>query len=219
MAAIVITYFILKTAYDIFIESAFSLSDGFDQKELQKYKEAILKLPKVSNVKSQRGRSYGSNIYLDIVVEMNPDLSVYESHEVTEQIEEILRKDFSVYDTDVHVEPGAIPEDEIWDNVYKKLYKAEKTILAKIPDYENLISDNFYLIDVDGHSYTKSEMTAREKHYMSNIEAFEMTSISQKTKLITYKLNNMTHTSIWHRKENWFLVFHQITPQTTNSQD
>ena len=220
LAAIVITYFILKTAYDIFIESAFSLSDGFDQqKELQKYKEAILKLPKVSNVKSQRGRSYGSNIYLDIVVEMNPDLSVYESHEVTEQIEEILRKDFSVYDTDVHVEPGAIPEDEIWDNVYKKLYKAEKTILAKIPDYENLISDDFYLIDVDGHSYTKSEMTAREKHYMSNIEAFEMTSISQKTKLITYKLDNMTHTSIWRRKENWFLVFHQITPQTTNSQD
>lgn len=220
LAAIVITYFILKTAYDIFIESAFSLSDGFDQqKELQKYKEAILKLPKVSNVKSQRGRSYGSNIYLDIVVEMNPDLSVYESHEVTEQIEEILRKDFSVYNTDVHVEPGAIPEDEIWDNVYKKLYKAEKTILAKIPDYENLISDDFYLIDVDGHSYTKSEMTAREKHYMSNIEAFEMTSISQKTKLITYKLDNMTHTSIWRRKENWFLVFHQITPQTTNSQD
>ena len=220
LAAIVITYFILKTAYDIFIESAFSLSDGFDQqKELQKYKEAILKLPKVSNVKSQRGRSYGSNIYLDIVVEMNPDLSVYESHEVTEQIEEILRKDFSVYDTDVHVEPGAIPEDEIWDNVYKKLYKAEKTILAKIPDYENLISDDFYLIDVDGHSYTKSEMTARKRHYMSKIEDFEMTNKKQKTKLITYKLDNMTHTSIWRRKENWFLVFHQITPQTTNSQD
>ena len=28
-------YFILKTAYDIFMESAFSLSDGFDQKELK----------------------------------------------------------------------------------------------------------------------------------------------------------------------------------------
>lgn len=54
---------------------------------------------------------------------MNPDLSVYESHEVTEQIEEILRKEFSVYDTDVHVEPGAIPEDEIWDNVYKSFIK------------------------------------------------------------------------------------------------
>ena len=38
LAAIVITYFILKTAYDIFMESAFSLSDGFDDKELKKYK-------------------------------------------------------------------------------------------------------------------------------------------------------------------------------------
>lgn len=149
---------------------------------------------------------------------MNPDLSVYESHEVTEQIEEILQKQFSVYDTDVHVEPGAIPEDEIWDNVYKKLYKAEKTILAKIPDYEELISDSFYLIDVDGQSYSKSEMTVRERHYMSNIEDFKMTSISQKTKLITYKLDDKTHTSIWRRKEKWFLVFHQITPQTETSQ-
>ena len=56
-------------------------------------------------------------------------------------------------------------------------------------------------------------MTARKRHYMSKIEDFEMTSISQKTKLITYKLDNMTHTSIWRHKENWFLVFHQITPQ------
>ena len=31
LVAIVITFFILKTAYDIFIESSFSLSDGFDE--------------------------------------------------------------------------------------------------------------------------------------------------------------------------------------------
>ena len=79
LVAIVITFFILKTAYDIFIESSFSLSDGFDESLLDKYKAAILELPKVSRVKSQRGRTYGSNIYLDVVIEMNPDLSVYES--------------------------------------------------------------------------------------------------------------------------------------------
>ena len=52
---------------------------------------------------------------------MNPDLSVYESHAITEQIEEVLSKRFSVYDTDVHVEPAAIPEDEIYGNVLRKL--------------------------------------------------------------------------------------------------
>lgn len=217
LAAIVITYFILKTAYDIFMESAFSLSDGFDEKELKKYKEAILKLPKVTSVKSQRGRSYGSNIYLDIVVEMNPDLSVYESHEITEQIETLLSQEFSVYDTDVHVEPAAIPEDEIWENVYKKLYKDEKIILSKIPDYEDLLADNFTLIDDDGKTYSKAEMISRKKHCMSNFDDFQMTSISQKTKLITYTLNHQSHTSIWRRKEEWHLVFHQITPITDNS--
>ena len=86
LVAIVITFFILKTAYDIFIESSFSLSDGFDESLLDKYKAAILELPKVSRVKSQRGRTYGSNIYLDVVIEMNPDLSVYESHAITEEV-------------------------------------------------------------------------------------------------------------------------------------
>ena len=46
LAAIVITYFILKTAYDIFIESAFSLSDGFDQKELQKLQRSYPQITK-----------------------------------------------------------------------------------------------------------------------------------------------------------------------------
>lgn len=213
LAAIVITYFILKTAYDIFMESAFSLSDGFDDKELKKYKEAILKLPKVTAVKSLRGRSYGSNIYLDIVVEMNPDLSVYESHEITEQIERLLNQEFSIYDTDVHVEPAAIPEDEIWENVYHRLQKNEKIILSKIPDYEELLADNFRLISDDGQTYSKEEMIARQRHYVSQFEDFEMTSISQKTKLITYTLGGEAHTSIWRRQENWYLVFHQITPK------
>lgn len=212
LAAIVITYFILKTAYDIFMASAFSLSDGFDEKELKKYKNAILNIPKVTAVKSQRGRSYGSNIYLDIVVEMNPDLSVYESHEITEQIETLLSQEFSVYDTDVHVEPAAILEDEIWENVYQKLYKDEKIILAKIPDYEKLLADKFTLIDSDGQRYSKEEMISRQKYRLNNFEQFQMTSISQKTKLITYTLDEQLHTSIWRRHEKWYLIFHQITP-------
>ncbi|MCC9746177.1 cation transporter, partial [Streptococcus agalactiae] len=98
LAAIIITYFILKTAYDIFIESAFSLSDGFDDYQLKQYEKAILTIPKISAVKSQRGRTYGSNIYLDIVLEMNPDLSVFESHAITERVEKLLSDKFSVYD-------------------------------------------------------------------------------------------------------------------------
>lgn len=214
--ALLITFFILKTAYDIFIAATFSLSDGFDDKHLRAYKEAILKLPKISAVKSQRGRTYGSNIYLDIVLEMNPDLSVYESHEITEEVETILREQFEVYDIDIHVEPAPVPEDEIFDNVYQKLYKNEKMILSKIPDYQDLLNDSFQLIDANGDILDKEATITRDKHYMSHFQYFKMTSVSQKTKLITYQLEGYQHTSIWRRHETWSLLFHQITEIKSN---
>lgn len=211
ITAIIITFFILKTAYDIFMEATFSLSDGFDERNLKAYEKAILEIPKVTKVKKQRGRSYGSNVYLDIVVEMNPDLSVYESHAITEQIEEVLSKRFSVYDTDVHVEPAAIPEDEIYGNVLHKLSRNEKIILSKIPDYENLLAPDFYLIDENGHHHTREEVIANQQPLLNNFDSFKMTSISQKTKLISYELGGNFHTSIWRRNETWFMIYHQVT--------
>ena len=97
---------ILKTAIDIFKESVFSLSDGFDQTQLDQYNEAISQIKQVQAVKSIKGRSYGANIYLDITVTMKPELTVKESHDVADQIEELLQKEFHVFETDVHVEPS-----------------------------------------------------------------------------------------------------------------
>ena len=211
ITAIIITFFILKTAYDIFMEATFSLSDGFYEKNLKAYEKAILEIPKVTKVKKQRGRSYGSNIYLDIVVEMNPDLSVYESHAITEQIEKVLSKRFSVYDTDVHVEPAAIPEDEIYGNVFHKLSRNEKIFLSKIPDYENLLAPDFYLIDENGHHHNRQEVIANQQPLLNNYKDFKMTSVSQKTKLISYELEGNFHTSIWRRNETWFMIYHQVT--------
>lgn len=215
IAAIVITFFILKTANDIFMQSAFSLSDGFDNKHLKKYEAAILEIPKITAVKSQRGRTYGSNVYLDIVLEMNPDLSVYESHAITEQVEQMLSERFAVYDIDIHVEPSKIPEDELMSNVTKKLFKNEKIILSKIPDYEDFISPDFKLIDKDGQMYSHDEFIKRKTFYPSNFEQFHVQSISQKTKLISYVLEGNRHTSIWRRNEVWYLIFHQISANDT----
>ena len=210
LAAIVITFFILKTAYDIFIESSFSLSDGFDESLLDKYKAAILELPKVSRVKSQRGRTYGSNIYLDVVIEMNPDLSVYESHAITEEVERLLKEKFGVFDIDVHVEPSSIPEDELIENVEKKLLTYEKRLYAK-QEFDTLLADNYTLIDDTGHQHNKAELIEALASDQVQFQNFELESISQKTKLIRYELDGQIHTSLWRRHETWQKIFHQIT--------
>ncbi|HFU4459906.1 TPA: cation diffusion facilitator family transporter [Streptococcus suis] len=210
-AAVVITFFILKTAYDIFMESFFTLSDGFDEELLHKYEEDILKLPKVVAVKSQRGRTYGANIYLDIVLEMNPDLSVYESHEITEQVEQLLTLKHGVFDVDIHVEPSEIPHDEIFEHVFDKLYRFESEIQAHEVGYENLIDENYLLIDAKGRYLNKAEMLQAHPVQSTYLSNYQMTSISQKSKLVTFEIGDYVHTSLWRRHENWTVIFHQIS--------
>ena len=173
LAAIVITFFILKTAYDIFIESSFSLSDGFDQDLLDDYKRAILEIPKITRVKSQRGRTYGSNIYLDIILEMNPDLSVFESHEIADQVEDMLKENFGVFDIDIHIEPAPIPEDEILDNVYQKLLMREQ-LVDQGSQLDALLSSDFVYISQDGRQLNKNEFQL-ERAQTSPIKNLEIT--------------------------------------------
>lgn len=104
-AALLIGGLILKTAWDIFRESSFSLSDGFDEKQLVQYQQAVAQIPLVRGVKKIRGRSYGGNIFLEVFVSMDPDLTVRRSHAVTEQIEHLLQNKYHIFDVNVHVEP------------------------------------------------------------------------------------------------------------------
>ncbi|HFI0175797.1 TPA: cation diffusion facilitator family transporter [Streptococcus suis] len=211
IAAVIITFFILKTAYEIFMESFFTLSDGFDEELLHKYEEDILKLPKVVAVRSQRGRTYGANIYLDIVLEMNPDLSVYESHEITEQVEQLLTLKHGVFDVDIHVEPSEIPHDELFEHVFDKLYRFESEIQAHEKGYEDLIDEDYLLIDAKGRYLNKSEMLQAHPVQSTYLSNYQMTSVSQKSKLVTFEIGDYVHTSLWRRHENWTVVFHQIS--------
>ncbi|TLG80251.1 cation diffusion facilitator family transporter [Vagococcus zengguangii] len=105
VTALIIGVVIIKTGFDIFKESSYSLSDGFSIEELRKYKQDILKIEGVKGVKDIKGRSYGANIFLDVVVYMDPNISVQESHDITEHIEDLLSDKYNVFDTDIHVEP------------------------------------------------------------------------------------------------------------------
>ncbi|BDR59601.1 cation diffusion facilitator family transporter [Xylocopilactobacillus apicola] len=105
VTAIVVGVMILKTALGIFRESAFSLSDGFNDKNLDDYIVAINDIEGVGGIKSIKGRSSGSNVYLDLVIAIDPEMSVRQSHAITEQIRVMLQDQFQIYDVDVHVEP------------------------------------------------------------------------------------------------------------------
>lgn len=101
----IVSIIIIQSAFEIFKESTFLLSDGFDREELEKYCTLILKHPRVMDVSNIRGRISGNNVYIDVTIKINAQLSVFESHNITEDIERILSYNYNVHDCDVHVEP------------------------------------------------------------------------------------------------------------------
>lgn len=103
--AIVVGLIIIKSGYDIFKESVFSLSDGFPQEDLDNYRKIVLMVPGVRAVADIRGRNYGANIYIDITILVDPEISVQAGHAITEKVESALQKTEDVTAIDVHVEP------------------------------------------------------------------------------------------------------------------
>lgn len=104
--AVIVSLIILRTAFDIFRESAFELSDGFNEEDLKQFQQTILTLPEVLEVESIKGRTYGTIIHVDVIIKTDPEMTVKRSHELTEQVENLLAEDFGVFDTKVHVEPS-----------------------------------------------------------------------------------------------------------------
>ncbi|WP_178377451.1 cation transporter dimerization domain-containing protein [Carnobacterium alterfunditum] len=65
----------------------------------------------VLEVESIKGRTYRTIIYVEVIIKTNPEITVKRSHELTEQVENLLTADFGVFDTKIHVEPSDLNDN------------------------------------------------------------------------------------------------------------
>ncbi|MBB6669360.1 cation diffusion facilitator family transporter [Cohnella nanjingensis] len=105
LTAIIVGLIICKTAWDIFREASHMLTDGFDVKELEKYKVTLSYIDGVEKVSEIKGRIHGNQVFVDLIVEVNRDMSVLESHAITERIENELMEKHQIRNVHVHIEP------------------------------------------------------------------------------------------------------------------
>ncbi|MGB3161740.1 MAG: cation diffusion facilitator family transporter [Carnobacterium sp.] len=104
--AIIVSFIIIKTGVEIFRDSAFSLTDGFNTEDLDRYKSSVLNLPNVVSVEEIKARKYGANIYVDVTILVDATLTVLQGHQITENVERTLKESYGIIDIDVHVEPA-----------------------------------------------------------------------------------------------------------------
>jgi len=109
-----VALWILKNAVEIFLEANTELMDGTNSRE--PYKEiftAIARVPGVDNPHRVRLRRAGSMFIIDLDIEVDPAMTVYESHKIALKVEKAIKESLpDVYDVIVHIEPLGNKEDE-----------------------------------------------------------------------------------------------------------
>ncbi|MGG1880480.1 cation diffusion facilitator family transporter [Paenibacillus cisolokensis] len=107
LAAIAVGIIICRTAWEIFKDSTHSLTDGFDENRLSDLKESIARTPGVEGIKDMKARIHGNHVLVDVVIEVDPELSVREGHHISDLIEEKMEKLHNIMSVHIHVEPRA----------------------------------------------------------------------------------------------------------------
>jgi cation diffusion facilitator family transporter len=106
VAATVVGIFICKTGWDIFKEATLLLTDAFDQDRLESFRVTIESVYGVEKVVELKGRMQGNQPMVDVIIEVVPTMTVYESHLITDKVEATMRNEHQAEMVHIHVEPG-----------------------------------------------------------------------------------------------------------------
>lgn len=104
-AAIVVAFIILKTAWDIFTDATHTLTDGFDVQHLINLRTTVEKTEGVKAINDIRARIHGSTVLVDVIIAVDPSMSLMQSHEICNIIEQRMKRKHGISNVHVHVEP------------------------------------------------------------------------------------------------------------------
>lgn len=105
VAAFAVGLLICKTAWDIFRDSTYRLTDGFDEDQLRDLRSTIARTPGVEGINDVKARVHGNHVLVDVVISVDSTLSIIEGHAISDEIERRMKKIHNIMNVHVHVEP------------------------------------------------------------------------------------------------------------------
>jgi cation diffusion facilitator family transporter len=115
IVALLVSIWIMKIAWSIFMAAGDELMDGLNDPELYRTLfDAVAEVEGAGNPHKARIRKMGNAWIIDIDIEVNGAISVAQGHDIAQQVEQVIgQKLDNVYDVQVHVEPeGNLEGDE-----------------------------------------------------------------------------------------------------------
>ena len=122
VACLVISAFIIKVAYDIFIDGIEKMVDkACDDKVNAKIYEFICAQEGVFGVDLLRTRMFGNRIYVDVEICVDRSLSLCDAHDIAHQVHDAMEESFSeIKHCMVHVNPAeedAVAKKDIYSTM------------------------------------------------------------------------------------------------------
>lgn len=111
LAGLIVGIIICKTAWGIFKDSTHTLTDGFDEGQIERIRQSIIGVHEVEKVADVKGRIHGNLAFIDITILVNPELNVRESHDITVRIEKLLADKHNITHAHIHIEPFLQKDD------------------------------------------------------------------------------------------------------------
>ncbi len=105
VTALVVMVFVAWVAYGIVRQAVGILSDSA-RLDVEKVSQLTRSVPGVRSCRDVRSRGMEDSVYVDLKIEVDPNLTTAEAHAVADQVEQQLHTAFpQVVDVVVHVEP------------------------------------------------------------------------------------------------------------------
>lgn len=111
VASLVIFFFILKAAFDIFKDAMDKMVDhACDEETEAQMRACVMEHEQVLGIDMLQTRIFGNKIYVDVEIQVNGDYTLREAHSIAEDVHEHIEQNFpKVKHIMVHVNP----EEEI----------------------------------------------------------------------------------------------------------
>lgn len=107
IASVIICAFILKAAFDIFMDSINKMTDAAcDNETIEKVREIILQQEGVIKIDQLKTRLFGDKIYVDTEIQVDGDISLREAHEIAHNVHDAIEEGIQkVKHCMVHINP------------------------------------------------------------------------------------------------------------------
>lgn len=108
VASVVICLFILKVSYDILKDALSKMLDTSRGEEYDaKLRDYVLAQPDVLGVGLLQSRTFGNRVYIDLVIQVDGELTLRDAHAIAERVHAAVERDFpDIKHIMIHVDPA-----------------------------------------------------------------------------------------------------------------